>query len=242
MVARLADAGGGALDPDTVVSAGSYEAAVHGCGGAIAAVDAVLDGRAQAAFSAGRPPGHHAGAARAMGFCLFNQVAVAAAHARSRGLDRVAILDWDVHHGNGTEEIFWNDPDVLYTSLHQYGFGFFPGTGAASDTGGAGAPGATLNLPLAAGTGPDDYLGHVRASALPAIARHAPDLVIVSAGFDAHRDDPLGSLRLDSSTFGALATDVTGLGVPTAFVLEGGYDLEALEQSTRVVLEALSSG
>ena len=160
-----------------------------------------------------------------MGFCLFNQVAVAAAHARARGVERVAVLDWDVHHGNGTEAVFWDDPAVLYVSLHQYGWGFFPGTGAAADRGGPDAVGATLNIPLEAGTGDDDYLTVFRELALPAIVAHRPEVVIVSAGFDAHADDPLGSLRLSSETFGVMAGQLGELQTPLALVLEGGYDL-----------------
>ena len=238
---QLAEAGGGQLDPDTIASADSFDAAVHACGGAMAAVDAVLAGEATAAFSAGRPPGHHAERSRAMGFCLLNQVAVAAAHARERGVERVAVLDWDVHHGNGTEAIFWDDPAVLYVSLHQYGWGFFPGTGAAADRGGPNATGATLNIPLEAGTGDDEYLTVFRELALPAIVAHRPEVVIVSAGFDAHADDPLGALRLSTETFGVMAGQLGDLQTPLALVLEGGYDLAALRAGVRATLGALSS-
>ncbi len=241
-IEALSAAGGGAIDPDTVVSARSFDAAMHACGGAMAAVDAVLDGEAAVAFSAGRPPGHHAEAGRAMGFCLLNHAAVSAAHARTRGVERVAVLDWDVHHGNGTEAIFWDDPQVAYISLHQYGWGFFPGTGAAADRGGLDAPDATLNIPLEAGTGESDYLRAFSQVALPGIVRHRPELVIVSAGFDAHVDDPLGSLRLSPGAFGTMATAVSELGVPLAIVLEGGYDLAALRASVSEMLTALSRG
>jgi acetoin utilization deacetylase AcuC-like enzyme len=241
-IEALSAAGGGSIDPDTVVSASSFDAALHACGGAMAAVDAVVDGDVAAAFSAGRPPGHHAEAGRAMGFCLFNQVAVAAAHARTRGVDRVAVLDWDVHHGNGTQAIFWDDPQVAYVSLHQYGRGFFPGTGAAGERGGPDAPAATVNVPLEAGTGDSDYLRAFSQVALPAVVRHDPGLVLVSAGFDAHVDDPLGSLRLSAAAFGTMATAVRDIGVPLAVVLEGGYDLAALRASVRETLAALSRG
>ena len=242
VIERLAQFGGGAIDADTVVSADSFQAALHACGGALAAVDSVLDRLVGAAFSGGRPPGHHADRSRAMGFCLFNQVAVAAAHARARGVERVAVLDWDVHHGNGTEAIFWDDPAVLYVSLHQYGWGFFPGTGAAADRGGPNAVGATLNLPLEAGTGDADYLTVFRELALPAIAAHRAELVIVSAGYDAHVDDPLGSLRLSTETFGLMAGQLGELQTPLALVLEGGYDLAALRAGVRETLRAVSSG
>ncbi len=150
-----------------------------------------------------------------MGFCLLNQVAVAAAQARERGVERVAVLDWDVHHGNGTEAIFWDDPEVLYVSLHQYGWGFFPGTGAATDRGGPDATAATLNIPLEAGTGDAEYLTAFRELALPAIVAHRPELVIVSAGYDAHADDPLGSLRLSTETFGVMAGQLGELQIAT---------------------------
>ncbi len=241
-IEALSASGGGAIDPDTVVSARSFDAAIHACGGAMAAVDAVLDREVAAAFSAGRPPGHHAESGRAMGFCLFNQVAVAAAHARARGVERVAVLDWDVHHGNGTQAIFWDDPDVAYVSLHQYGWGFFPGTGGAAERGGPAALDATVNVPLEAGTGEAEYLRAFSQIALPAIAGRKPELVIVSAGFDAHVDDPLGSLRLTAGAFGTMAGALGELGVPLAVVLEGGYSLTALEASVLQTLTALSLG
>ena len=175
-----------------------------------------------------------------MGFCILNQTAVAAAHARARGIERVAVLDWDVHHGNGTQAIFWADPDVLYVSLHQFGWGFFPGTGAASERGGGAGEGATVNVALDAGTGEAGYLHAFRTVALPALEAHSPQLVIVSAGFDAHAADPLGSLQLSASAFPAMAEELAALGVPMALVLEGGYDLAALEASAAATLGALS--
>ncbi len=237
---EVCESGGGYLDPDTVVNPFSMDAALRGCGGAIAAVDDVLDGRAGATFVAGRPPGHHAERARAMGFCLLGQAAVAAAHARARGVERVAILDWDVHHGNGTQAIFWDDPDVLYVSLHQYGWGFFPGTGAAGERGGPGAEGATLNLPLPVGAGSDEVLSAFRERALPAVRDHAPGLLIVSAGFDAHHADPIGSLRLSAGDFAVMTRELRALGAPHAQVLEGGYDLDALRECVATVLGVLA--
>ena len=236
---EVCSAGGGMLDPDTVVNPFSLDAALRACGGAVAGVDAVLDGEAGAAFVGGRPPGHHAEAARVMGFCITNQVAVAAAHARSRGVERVAIVDWDVHHGNGTQAIFWTDPDVLYVSLHQFGWGFFPGTGTAAEQGGDGAAGATVNVPLAVGAGRGEYLAAFAERALPAVRDHRPQLILVSAGYDAHHADPLGSLRLDEAAFVEMTERLGELGVPQVHVLEGGYDLDALRASVAAVLSAL---
>ena len=240
LLSKLCEAGGGMLDPDTVVNRFSMEAALRACGGAMAGVDAVLDQEAAAAFVGGRPPGHHAESARAMGFCILNQIAVAAAHARQRGVERVAVVDWDVHHGNGTQAMFWDDPSVLYVSLHQYGWGFFPGTGAASEGGGEGAEGATLNLPMAVGTGRGEFLTAFAEHALPAVRDHRPDLVLVSAGFDAHHADPLGSLRLDAAAFVEMTERLAGLGAPQVHVLEGGYDLDALRECVGAVLGALA--
>ena len=203
LVERFCIAGGGALDPDTVVTDVSWEAAGHAAGGAIAAVERVAADPTASGFSFGRPPGHHAEPARAMGFCIINSAAVAAAHARDvLGMERVAVLDWDAHHGNGTQAIFYDDPSVLYVSLHQHPF--YPGSGGAAETGVGAGEGATVNIPLAAGTGDDAYLAAFRERALPALTRFGPQLLIVSAGFDAHRDDPLCSLELTAAAFGAI--------------------------------------
>jgi acetoin utilization deacetylase AcuC-like enzyme len=234
--------GGGPLDADTIVGLHSFEAAAHACGGGMAAVDAVLDGASASALVAGRPPGHHAERARAMGFCIIDQVAVAAAHAVDRGLERVAVLDWDVHHGNGTQALFWEDPAVLYVSLHQYGGGFFPGTGSAGERGAGAGEGATVNVPLPAGTGEAAYLEAYRTRALPAVAAHRPQLVLVSSGFDAHRDDPLGSLGLSERAFATMTRELAATGLPQVHVLEGGYDLGALERSLAAVLAVLAEG
>ncbi len=166
-------------------------------------------------------------------------MAVAAAHARSRGVERVAIVDWDVHHGNGTQAIFWTDPDVLYVSLHQFGWGFFPGTGTAAEQGGDGAAGATVNVPLAVGAGRGEYLAAFAERALPAVRDDRPQLILVSAGYDAHHADPLGSLRLDEAAFVEMTERLGELGVPQVHVLEGGYDLDALRASVAAVLSAL---
>ena len=234
---RICAEGGGALDADPVVNGASYDAAVRGSGAAMAAVDAVLSGEIRAAFTCGRPPGHHAERATPMGFCIVNHVAVAAAHARAAGVERVAVLDWDAHHGNGTQAAFWGDPAVLYVSLHQ--FLLYPGTGAASERGGGEGAGATVNIPLAPGTGGDEFLDAFRARALPALRDFDPGLLLVSAGFDAHRADPLTDLGLDTEAFATMTRELHGIGAGPVMVLEGGYDLTALRDSTAAVLTAL---
>jgi acetoin utilization deacetylase AcuC-like enzyme len=234
---RICAQGGGALDPDTVLSVASYDAAIRGSGAAVAAVDAVLSGDIGSALTCGRPPGHHAERATAMGFCIVNHVAVAAAHARAVGVGRVAVLDWDAHHGNGTQAAFWDDPTVLYVSMHQ--FPFYPGTGAASERGGGEGAGATVNIPLSAGTGGDMFLESFRTRALPALRAFDPGLLLVSAGFDAHRADPLTDLGLDAEAFATMTRELRGIGAGPVMVLEGGYDLTALRDSTTAVLTAL---
>ena len=236
-VERLAAAGGGHLDPDTAVNDVSFRAAALASGAAVAAVDAVVEGEVDRAFCGGRPPGHHAERARAMGFCLINHASVAAAHARRSSAARVAILDWDAHHGNGTQAIFYDDPSVLYVSLHQWPF--YPGTGAGAERGAGSGEGATINIPVPAGIGEADYLELFDDVALPAVRAFAPDLLIVSAGFDAHRDDPLCSLRLTAGAFGRMTESVADIGSGQVFVLEGGYDLDALEESVLAVLTAV---
>jgi acetoin utilization deacetylase AcuC-like enzyme len=229
-----------ALDADTIVSSGSVEAALRGAGAAIHAVDLVMDGRASAAFAAIRPPGHHAEPARAMGFCLFNNVAVAARHARRRwGLTRIAIADFDVHHGNGTQDAFWDDPDLLFASSHQSPC--YPGTGGAHELG---AADNVFNAPLAPGLGSADFRRAWRRILLPAIDTFAPELLIVSAGFDAHHDDPLAQLELDAADFAWITAELAALarrhsGGRIVSLLEGGYDLDALGESAAAHLRAL---
>jgi acetoin utilization deacetylase AcuC-like enzyme len=240
LLERFCIAGGGALDPDTVVTGVSWRAALRAAGGAMAAVDVAAADRSRSAFSLGRPPGHHAEPSRAMGFCILNSAAVAAAHARhDLGMDRVAILDWDAHHGNGTQAAFYEDGSVLYVSLHQYPF--YPGTGAANERGDGAGQGATVNLPLPAGTTEAEFLAAFRDHAVPSVERFGPDLVIVSAGFDAHRDDPLCALGLGSEGLGVMASELRDRFGGLALVLEGGYDLGALETSVAAVLTALAA-
>jgi acetoin utilization deacetylase AcuC-like enzyme len=218
------------VDGDTYVTPGTPAAALASLGGAIAAVDAVVAG--DAAFAIGRPPGHHALVDRPMGFCLLANGAIAARHAQTRhGLGRVAIIDWDVHHGNGTQAILYRDPSVLTVSLHEWPR--WPYSGAADERGEGPGRGACLNVPIATGTGPTEYLGRFRDLVLPAVERFGPELVIVACGIDAHRNDPLAGLELEDATYGELLVDVRALcaraGAPEpAVVLEGGYDLAAL--------------
>jgi acetoin utilization deacetylase AcuC-like enzyme len=234
-----------AFDLDTPTSTGSWEAALHAAGGACAMVEALLGGETRAGFSALRPPGHHAEVARAMGFCLFNNVAIAARHSIDvLGAERVFILDWDVHHGNGTNAIFYGSPEVLFVSIHQWPF--YPGSGAVRDVGEGDGTGFSINLPVPAGSGEDTWLSLVEHLVLPAAREFRPDLVLVSAGYDAHRDDPLADCNLDTSTYGQLAAHVRALGdelgVPVGAVLEGGYDLGALASSVVSTMEAFANG
>jgi acetoin utilization deacetylase AcuC-like enzyme len=236
---HLCDAGGGSLDSDTVASSGSWGTALLAAGGALAAVDALSEAGQGVAFVAHRPPGHHATSDQAMGFCLVNTVAVAAAHLAARG-ERVLVLDWDVHHGNGTQAIFWDDPRVLYVSTHQSPL--YPGTGAASAVGGPEACGLTVNIPVPPGTTGDVILGAYDDVVAPAVEEFGPSWVLISSGFDAHRADPLANLALSSGDFEGMAVRARqyapGPG-RVAVVLEGGYDLGALTRSTGAVLAGL---
>ncbi len=232
-----------ALDPDTYTSPDTYEVALLSAGAAVDAVERVMGGSHKRALVLSRPPGHHAEHDRAMGFCLYNNVAVAAAHARSLGARRVAIVDYDVHHGNGTQHIFENEPDVLYVSVHQ--FPYYPGTGAADEIGyGAGA-GRTVNVPLEVGATDDDYRLVFEQVVLPVLSQFEPDIVLVSAGFDAHERDPLGGGRLTTQAFAAMTAALRGTAERCCdgrlvAVTEGGYDLRALGDCLRVVIDVLA--
>lgn len=234
----------GYLDPDTYVSPRSIEAARRAAGGMVALVDAMI---AQTAPGVAllRPPGHHARPSRAMGFCLLNNVAVAAAHARSRGISRVAIVDWDVHHGNGTQEAFYSDPSVLYISTHQ--FPFYPGTGAVSETGEGEGKGFTINIPLRAGEGDGEYRAAFDRIVAPALEMFAPELVLVSAGFDAAERDPLAEMNVSPAGFAYLAHAVGEQARKSAkgriaIVLEGGYDLVGLEEGLASAIDGALLG
>jgi acetoin utilization deacetylase AcuC-like enzyme len=240
---RELSARGEAFDLDTPTSPASWEAALHGAGGACALVEALLRGEAKCGFSVTRPPGHHAEPSRAMGFCLFNNVAVAAAHALGQlGAERVVVLDWDVHHGNGTNAIFHSSQEVLFASIHQWPF--YPGTGPLEDAGSGDGEGYSINLPVPARTGGDTFLALVEHVVAPAARQFDPDLLLVSAGFDAHRDDPVGGCSLETESFGELARFVRALAaeldVPLGAVLEGGYDLDALADSVAATMEGLT--
>jgi acetoin utilization deacetylase AcuC-like enzyme len=232
-----------ALDADTLMSAGSAEAALRAAGGAVAGVDSVVEGWARTAFVAVRPPGHHAEAARPCGFCLFNNVAVAAWHARARwGLRRVAVVDFDVHHGNGTQALFADDPELFYASSHQWPC--YPGTGHSSERGVAGN---IVNLTLAPGSGSVAFRQGWEGTILPALDAFAPELLLISAGFDAHRADPLANLLLDERDYAWITTELLGIaarhtGGRVVSVLEGGYDLDALAASVAVHVRTLMQG
>jgi acetoin utilization deacetylase AcuC-like enzyme len=233
----------GFIDPDTYVSRQSVDAARAGAGGCVELVDRVLGESGDAlGVALIRPPGHHATPGRAMGFCLLNGVAVAAAHARARGLGRVAIVDWDVHHGNGTQDAFWTDPHVLYASLHQWPF--YPGTGAARDIGEGEGRGYTLNIPLSAHATDATYATAFEEVLLPVLDEYKPELLLVSAGFDASARDPLAQMDLSANAFGWMAHALGELarkhcGGRIVLVLEGGYDLVSLEAGLGATLDAL---
>ncbi|HET7478031.1 MAG TPA: histone deacetylase [Rubrobacteraceae bacterium] len=237
---RVCGTGGGFLGTDTAAGPGSWEAALLGAGCAVGAVESALSG--ETAFAAVRPPGHHAGRATAMGFCLLNNAAIAAEHVRSLGKDRIAILDWDVHHGNGTQDIFYEDGEILYLSVHRSPF--YPGTGAAKEVGAGEGRGMTVNVPLPRGTGEATYAVAFAGVLLPILRAFRPELLIVSAGYDAHADDPLGGMRLQAESFGRFAATLDALvreigAAPLVMLLEGGYDLAALTGSIASTLRGI---
>ena len=246
-VDRLAETAGTRMpvfpDPDTFICADSWDAARYGAGTTVAAVKAILEGEIDTAFVFPRPPGHHAESDRTSGFCLLNNLAIAAAHAvEATGLSRVLVLDWDLHHGNGTQHMFYARRDVLYMSLHQHPH--FPGTGAVAEVGQGEGRGFTVNVPLPAGRGDRDYLAVFREVFLPIARQYDPELVLVSAGFDPYYLDPLGGMKVTAEGFGRMTRHLLDLADECcdgkiAFVLEGGYHLEGLRDSVRVVLDTL---
>jgi acetoin utilization deacetylase AcuC-like enzyme len=240
-IEALCERGGGMIDADTIAVRATWEAAQRAAGGAAALADALLDGSFACGVSALRPPGHHAERARAMGFCFFNNVAVAAARALAAGLERVLIFDWDVHHGNGTNDIFHASSSVLFVSVHESPL--YPGTGPASDRGSGAGLGYTVNVPVPGGTGDMAYRSIAEHLVAGLIRAWEPQLVLVSAGFDAHRDDPLATCRVSEAGFAAMTASVRRaceqVGAPLGLVLEGGYDLGALAGSMAALMPVL---
>ena len=229
-----------ALDGDTVTCRDSFGVGLLAVGGFLKLLDSIAAGEFRNGFALVRPPGHHALRDRAMGFCLFNTVAIGAHHLkRHYGAKRILIMDWDVHHGNGTQDAFYSDPSVLYISTHQYPY--YPGTGAAGEVGEGAAQGYTVNVPLPAGCGDEEYLGVFKEIVVPIGEKYAPDWILVSAGFDPHKLDPLGGMNVTEKGFSAMASSLLNIadkyaGGRIAFLLEGGYDLAALKRSVAGVL------
>ena len=242
-VETMCENGGGMLDPDTQVGSESYKAALMAAGGVMAAADAVINKKVKNAFCAVRPPGHHAERAKAMGFCIFNNVAAGAKYVQKKwGLKKVLIVDWDVHHGNGTQSIFWDDPTVFYFSTHQ--FPYYPGTGSENEVGGGEGEGFTFNMPMYAGSGDLEYVEAFENIFYPLAAKFAPDFIFISAGFDGHQDDPLASISLSDSGFKKLTQVIVKLASESCegrlvSVLEGGYNLKSLSVSVEKHIRVL---
>lgn len=239
----VAQRGGGWLDPDTVMSPDSYEAALYAAGGTIRATEAVMNGEVDSAFALVRPPGHHATSQQAMGFCLFNNVAVATKYALSKyNLERIAIIDFDVHHGNGTQEAFYDNPQVLYLSTHQYPF--YPGTGDIKETGSGAAKGTKVNIPLRAGCGDNEYLQVYEQVVIPVARRFNPQFILVSAGYDPHWADELAMMQITTTGFAQMVKIIKQLADELCsgrlvFSLEGGYNLKALATSVKATFDML---
>ena len=233
----------GMLDADTYFSASSYDIACLAAGSCVDLANRVLGGKVSSGLAAVRPPGHHAEADRAMGFCLFNNIAIAVRDMQSQGGGpRILIFDWDVHHGNGTQHIFESDPDVLYISTHQ--FPFYPGTGKAGEVGAGRGTGSTINIPMPAGCGDDEFIGVLQRIVVPAAIAFDPDLILISCGFDAHADDPLASMEITQSGYLEMSRIMRGLATSLCegrivFILEGGYSLAGVREGTTAVLETL---
>jgi len=242
-IEETAAKGGGWLDPDTVMSPDSYQAALYAAGGVIRATEAVMAGEVANAFALVRPPGHHATSSKAMGFCLFNNIAIAAEYALAKyKLERILIIDFDVHHGNGTQGTFYDNPKVMYISTHEYPF--YPGTGAIDETGSGEGRGTNLNIPLPAGCGDSEYLEVFEQIIVPAARRFNPRLILVSTGYDGHWADPLAMMNLSVSGFARMTGIIKGLADELcdgrlALTLEGGYNLEALAASVKATFDAL---
>ena len=242
---RVAESGGGWLEADTLLSPESYTVALAAAGACSAGVAQVLHGDDTTALCLVRPPGHHATPTRSMGFCLFNNIALAAHHARKAfGLTRILIVDWDVHHGNGTQDIFWTDPTVHFLSIHRFGHGFYPGTGNDDETGSGPGLGHTVNVPVAYGTARRDYLGMFRNALEHAADKVKPELILLSAGFDAHARDPIGCLGLEAEDFSEMTRMIREVAAAHCHgrlvsCLEGGYNLEALAECVQAHLEEL---
>jgi acetoin utilization deacetylase AcuC-like enzyme len=236
-VEKIRKAGEGYLDPDTYLSKGSLDAALFAAGAVMEAVDRCRSGEIERAFCAVRPPGHHAEADRAMGFCIFNNIAVGARHAQKNGYKKVFIVDFDVHHGNGTQHVFEEDDTVFYFSTHQYPH--YPGTGSEMEQGKGKGRGFTFNIPMMSGSGDKEYFSAYGELLPPLMQKFGPDIVLVSAGYDIHKDDPLAAIRVSDEGIRIIVRSILSFPAPAVFALEGGYDLDALAASVVITLDEM---